>query len=338
MRQRREASGFALAVVLWVLAGLTVVAVTVAGSAGNHARSVKLLRDRVEAEKAFISTQSRVAILAATAIAQRETLDSLGGRLFADGRWTKVDERESVQLQDSRGLINLNAPDRERFARLLLRCGASEGQVPSLVDALSDYTDVDDFKRVNGAEAFEYRGRGLAEPRNSKLLSRDELWRVLGFADIRDKWQAAGCDQFVTVHGDIAFNNNTAPHALLVAGGMSESAADALILAREQGLSSLDLISRGDDPSNPYNFVSAGYVGRVLRVRHQMDSVQWLSEYELELSPQRSGGPWRIHELRTPRKPDQVIKAGAVLPAADFRVSEREQNQLNASPRLPFAN
>lgn len=339
MRSRpRAEAGFALVIVLWVLAGLTVIAVAVAGTASNSARSVKLLRDRVAAERAFISTGARVALLASTGATQRTTILSQGGTLYVDGRMTRVNEQEWVQVQDLRGLLNLNRPDSERLPKLLRHCGANETEVPALSDALADYIDLDELKRINGAEAFEYRAAGLQEPRNAPLLSRSELWRVLGFAAIRTSWVAAGCDDLVTVHGDNAKNRNTAPKALLLIDGISADVAEALIDAREQGLPDVTIQTRGDDPSNPYNFVSAGYVGRTLRIRQQMDSIQWTAEYELELTPQREGGPWRTLELRTYPKSPQVPKAGAVLPDIGFRLSERERTQLNASPRPPFAN
>lgn len=338
MSTQRNGGGFALVIVLWVLAGLTVVATAVAASASNGARSVKLLRDRVAAEEAFISTSARIAILAATSVTQRTTLDSERGQLFVDGRTTQVGERQWVQLQDSRGLLNLNSPDRVRLPWLLRHCGAAESQVTSLTDALVDYVDADNLKRINGAEAFEYRAAGMPEPRNAAMLSREELWRVMGYAALRDRWNAADCDQLVTVHGDAVSNRNTAPQTLLMADGMSEVMAGALIEAREQGLPTLQIQTRGEDASNPYNFVSASYVGNTLRIRHWMDSIQWTLEYELELTPQRNGGPWRIHELRTPQKQPQSPKVGARLPAVDYRVPEAERTQLNAAPRPPFAN
>jgi len=334
----RAQRGFALVIVLWVLAGLAVVAVSVASTASNNARSVKLLRDRVAAERAFISTGSQVALLAATGVGQRNSFMSEAGSLIVDGRMTKVGAHQWLQLQDTRGLLNLNRPDANRLPKLLRRCGANEIQVAALADALADYIDADGLKRINGAEAFEYRAAGRPEPRNAPLLSREELWRVLGFSDIREAWLAAGCDALVTVHGDTALNRNTSPKELLLIDGISEVAALAMMDAREQGLPDVAIQTQGDDPSNPYNFISAGYVGKTLRVRHQMDSIQWTAEYELELTPQREGGPWRMHELRNPQKSPQAPKAGAVLPDIGFRLPERERTQLNAAPRPPFAN
>lgn len=341
-RRRRGAAGaergFALVIVLWVLAGLSVVAVTVAASASNSAQSVKLLRDRVAAERAFLSTAAQLAVMASTSLAQRSYLDSDRGRLFVDGRITQVNQHEWVQLQDVRGLLNLNRPNAERLRGLLRHCGASDGQAPALADALADYVDTDSLKRLNGAEAFDYRGTDLTEPRNAALLSREEMWRVMGFAALKERWATRGCDALVTVHGDGSVNRNTSPLPLLLADGVSETAATALIDARKDGLPSLEIQSGGNDPSNPFTFVAGGYPGNVLRIRHQIDSIEWTLEYELELTPQRNGGPWRLHELRNPPNLALPVSAGASLPAVDFRTPERDRRRLNAAPNLPFAN
>lgn len=333
-----QAGGFALVIVLWVLAGLTVVAVSVATTASNNALSVKLLRDRASAERAFLSTSARVAVIAATGVSKRSYLDSERGRLFADGRMTQVSNHESVYIQDANGLLNFNRPDVPRLLATLRHCGAGESQAPALADAMADYVDTDSLKRLNGAEAFDYRGIGLQEPRNAPLLSREEMWRVAGFPALRASWRGAGCDALITVRGEGFFNRNTAPLELLVADGMTETTARALIDSRQDGLPSLEIQSRGNDPSNPFNLVAGGYVGNVLRIRHQMDSVEWSSEYELELTPSRNGGPWRILELRNPPRLVQAMKVGAFLPAVDFRIPERDRPNLNAPSRPPFAN
>ncbi|MDI4632513.1 general secretion pathway protein GspK [Pelomonas sp. V22] len=334
----RKRRGFALVIVLWVLAGLAVIAVSVATLTRNMALNVRLLRDRLSAEQAFISTSSRIAVIASTAAPQRSSLDSERGRLFVDGRLTQVSDTEWVTLQDTRGLVNLNRPNAQRLLKLLQRCGASEAQAQSLADALADYVDADSLKRINGAETFEYRSRDLVAPRNAELLSRDELWRVFGFAEIRPRWNAAGCDNFVTVRGDSFANRNTSPYELLLADGLTEASARALVNARADGLPSLEIQTEGADPSNPFNIVGGGFAGEVLRVHHEKASVEWTLEYELELTPQRNGGPWRIHELRYPSRLADRPRPGARMPAVDFRIPERDRTNLDAASRLPFAN
>ncbi len=330
--------GFALVIVLWVIAGLTVVAAAVASSARTTNESVKLLRDRVRAEAAFMSTAARVEMLAATAPAGRTDLYGARGRLPVDGRPLMVDESETVTVQDLRGLVDLNRTSPSRIEALLKRCGIREADAPKLADALADYVDQDSLKRINGAETFEYRSAGIATPRNSELLSREELWRVLGWQDIRATWNAAGCEQLVTVHGDGMSNRNTAPLQILLTDGMNETTAKALVDARREGLPAVGVESTSTDSSNPFNFAGGGFAGGTMRVVHQATWVEWTFEYELELTPMRNGGPWRLHEVRTAPRPAQMAKALASLPPVDFRNPERDPTLNNAAPTLPFGN
>jgi general secretion pathway protein K len=324
--------------VLWVLAGLTVVAVSVASSARASAESVKLLRDRVRAEAAFLSTASRIEVLASTGTAGRTYYEGDRGRLFVDGRSVAANPGEWVTVQDGRGLVNLNRPDPVRLRQLLQRCGVAEADAPKLVDTLADYVDEDSLKRVNGAEAFEYRGAGLAEPRNAQLLSREELWRVVGWPAIRSSWQQAGCDGHVTVRGDSFFNRNTAPLDVLMADGMSPETAKAFVASRRDGLPSIDIQTIGGDPSNPFNFAGGGFAGTTMRVQHVMASVEWTLEYELELTPLRNGGPWRLHEIRSPTRKANIQQAGSALPPVNYRLSDSDRTLNDAASRLPFSN
>ena len=334
----RARRGFALVMVLWVLAGLTVVAVAVASSTRASSESVKLLRERVRGESRFLSTSARLQVLLATGSPSRSHIEGDRGRALADGRSTRVGTDEWVSLQDTRGLINLNARAQERLSRLLVMCGAAESDVPSLVDALSDYTDADNLKRLNGAEAFDYRSADLPEPRNAKLLSRNEVWRVKGWAALKPAWQAAGCDDLVTVHNDERFNPNTAPFTLLQVNGLTPDAASALVESRRDGLPTLAIQRSIGDPNDPTSFLGGGIVGNTLRISHQSTSVEWRLVYELELTPLREGGPWRVHDIRYPLRPTGTPPTQAELPAPDFQLPERDRAPRNAPSGLPFAN
>jgi len=335
---RRTARGFALVTVLWVLAGLAVVAATVAASVHSNAQSVKLLRERVAAEQAFLSTSSRIKVLAFEAAPRPAYLIGLRGLLYLDGRVTDVEEGESVVMQDGYGLLNLNWPQATVVRGLLQYCGAAERDVDALLDALGDYVDADSLKRLNGAEAPEYRAAGLAPPRNAELLSREELWRVKGWEALRTTWVARRCDDLVTVQGRSGFNQNTAPLPMLLASGMTQPQADALVDARNAGLPSLALPGSAAGDNSPFAAIAAGggRVSRVFRVRHEMATLEWALQYELELTPTRPGGPWRMHELRIVPPGQPSVAARAELPSLDYLLPERERNELNAVPTSPF--
>jgi type II secretory pathway component PulK len=340
--QQRPASGFALVIVLWVLAGLTVVAVAVASSLRTSAESVKLLRDRVRAEAAFLSTSSRVRLILATAGAEPAAYNSARGVVPADNRLVFVDNpQEWVQVLDLRAVVNLNRPAEDRLNALLVACGAATSATARLVDALLDYVDSDSLKRLNGAESFDYAGGDLPPPRNAPLLSRDEVWRVKFWPQIKADWVNKGCNDEITVHGDGLFNRNTASLRALRADGLDEAAAAALINARENGLADVSLQTvKGAEASSPFGFAGGGRVGPAVRMTHAAHWVEWSLEVELELTPSREGGPWRLHEVHT--VPKRALLAGGPsavnLPGPTYWNPDRETALNNAASGLPFGN
>jgi general secretion pathway protein K len=330
--------GFALAIVLWVLAGLTVVAVAVAASTSSSSEAVKLMRDRARAEAAFISSNARIKLLMATGLPTTTTIDSAQGRMYVDARSSRVSADEWVTLQDGRGLLNLNLGDPRRLAALLVYCGAEQAQAASLVEALQDYIDEDNLKRLNGAEAFEYRQAHAAGPRNARLLSSDEVWRVLGWAAIRDTWRARACDDLVTVHNDGDFNVGTAPVRLLTALGLSEDAALALTESRRDGLPTQagGLFTQSFGGGGFLGL--SGGVGRTVRVTHLLASVEWTMVYELEATPLRPGGPWRMHDLRhQSRRPGEPVTGTVLPPPPSDSVDQAilPNDAASASPATP---
>lgn len=335
----RRHRGFALIVVLWALAGLTVVAVAVASSLRVSAEGLKALRDRVRAEAAFLSAQSRVLAAVAPASAAANAYGGARGLVLADGRPLQVDATDQwVRVQDLRGLVQLNRPSPQRLSRFLAGCGASQSTISSLVDSLLDYTDADALKRLNGAEAFEYASTDLPRPRDADLLSRDELWRIHGWAELRQPWSQRGCMADVTVHGDGLFNRNTATRRALLADGLNEVSASNLIAAREGGLTDLTLTTPPNDAPNPFG-VSAGggRVGPGVRLTHSAGWVEWGLEADVVLTPSRPGGPWRLLEVRIVDRPAAESSGSGQLPSATHWDPARDRELDDAASSLPFA-
>jgi hypothetical protein len=205
---------------------------------------------------------------------------------------------------------------------------------------LQDYLDSDTLKRLNGAEAFDYAGTDLPPPRNAALLSRDELWRIKNWPEIKAAWQAAQCGDDVSVWGDGQFNRNTASLRALRADGMDEVAALAQVDSREGGLTDVTLQTiKGAEASSPFSLAGGGRVGPAARLTHAARWVEWSLELELELTPTRDGGPWRVHEMRTvPKRPLAETGTRSGLPEATTWNPERETALNNAASGLPFGN
>ncbi len=337
MAARRPQGGFALAMVLWVLAGLAVVAAAVASQAYTNAMSVKLLREQVNAERALISATARTELIASTSIPRALSLDSISGRLLLDGRTMLLNQDERISLQDVRGLVHLGRAVPPKIIALMRQCGADEHQAAELADALADYQDADDLKRLQGAESFEYRAKGLPPPRNSPMLNARELQRLYGMDKLAARWQEHHCDDMVSTQGDGNFNRNTAPLGVLMIDGLDETAAKALISARGDGLPE-QLGAGQTGPTNPFSWTGIGTVGKVVRVRHQLQPIEWCSEFVLELTPSTGDRPWLVSHPRTLNCQLPVEGREMRFPAVGFQVPERERAQFNVAPRIPFGN
>ena len=190
----------------------------------------------------------------------------------------------------------------------------------------------------NGAEAFEYRRDDEPEPRNARLLSQEEVWRVKGWAAIRDVWKARGCDDHTTVHNDGRFNSNTAAAPVLETAGLTPDAAQAMVQGRREGFEAVPgALTAAAITSDPFGN-SSGSSGGTLRISHRLASVEWQLGYELELTPSRDGGPWRMHEIRYRRRPPPEGPDLTRLPAPDFELQDSERPAPDALSTPAFAN
>ena len=227
--------GFALAAVLWLLAGLSVLVTSVSVSLLTVARTTRDLEGRVRVELASQRATASVAYLVLTQQTLGTGLKVGDAMLPLDGRGRlSLDGGAGVQLQDQLGLIGLNSVLGDNLRRLLVSCGAAEREVDALVDALLDYNDSDSLKRLNGGESFEYAAHALPPPRNQLLVSRAELWQVLGWPAIRGPWFDLRCDDWVTVADNEVINLWTAPLQVLLAVGMGADEAAAALVERDR--------------------------------------------------------------------------------------------------------
>ena len=94
-------------------------------------------------------------------------------------------EFEGIQLRiatrDEAGKIDLNSAEFPLLNNLLVQSGVDPDRAAHIADAILDWRDTDDLRRVNGAEASDYRmaGRDYAVA-NAGFYSVDELQLVLG--------------------------------------------------------------------------------------------------------------------------------------------------------------
>lgn len=210
-----------------------------------------------------------------------------------------------VSLQDLRGLVsingtNLNGFGHERIERLLGTWGVTDIRAAALTDALLDYRDPDDLRRLNGAERNEYRAAGVeSDLRNADLLSVSELQRVLGWKDTPEIWGEDSIVDHLSVQTGSTFNPNTADWRAMVAmAGVTAETAKSLVANRRSATTFADvsgvLFGAGvGDPFGGNSFVMTFPSATVIATLRVLDT-GWGLRMVLTHTPGDHTGPWRI--------------------------------------------
>jgi general secretion pathway protein K len=303
IRIKRQARGFVLAAVLWLLAGLSLVVALMGDSAVSVAARVSLLRERTEFVRQALTVRANFQYWAARSRAMALTYSDGVNQVLVNDVPYRLLDGSSVRLQDHAGLLALNAINRVYLIRWLAFCGVSGDRADALVDALEDYVDEDHLSRIQGAERDAYALAGLPPPRNAPLLSAQELWRVMGWSQVREQLVERGCARELSVYvrngllGSPAVNPSSAPPRMQRVIGMDDSLVEQLQALRTQPeeFSRLSLSSaEGLGLQNMFGISSAGQASRFLRVQHQSATGRLRWEYTIEMLPEQSSQAWVI--------------------------------------------
>lgn len=113
-----------------------------------------------------------------------------------------------LRVQDALGLVDINQAPVEVLSRLLVALGLPEMQAQNLTDAIADWRDRDDLRRLHGAERDDYVAAGRGHlPRNRGFDRVDELRHVLGMTPTL----LARSAPYLTVHGGPIVDLDAAP-------------------------------------------------------------------------------------------------------------------------------
>jgi general secretion pathway protein K len=228
-RGGRGQRGFALLVVLSALGLLAVVGAGFAHVARSH---IRLAATAAASARAEALADAGVHIVILDLMAARESgpgsrrfaLDATPLACNAGGGATL-----SIAVQDEAGKVDINIASPMLIRALVLGSGVSAGE--AAVDAILDYRDGDDDRRISGAERAEYLAAGrLHGPRNGPFLAVEDLASVLGLTQT----DADRLRLFVTVHSGLSgIDASVAPRGLVdalargLAGGGGESPLDS---------------------------------------------------------------------------------------------------------------
>lgn len=320
--RRHRQHGYILALNLAVLALMLMGASFVGQRVFDAVRLAKAEQHSVDIAYELESARARLLMLLATTPRSAKGLGTLEASVSLDGREYRIDDTTLVSLQDMRGLVSINGTSldgtgRERIERLVRTWGVSDIKAVALMDALLDYRDADDLRRLNGAERNEYRTLDAErELRNGDLLSATELQRVWGWRETPELWGADPVTDHVSTQRGSTFNPNTADWRALVAmAGIEPGAAKSLVASRLLGetadISGLLFGPGVGDPFGAYSFVIP-FPGPTLVVTLRSANAPWGYRMVVTHTPGENTSPWRIGAvwrlaLPRPSKPLQDI-------------------------------
>lgn len=307
-RQRHEARAQGGYVLMLVLASLIMIAII----AGRLATRVDAERDmtvvfRAEA-LAELETDDALASLLYWFMSQRLTANGTGdGQAFqwvADGRWYELSPTVRVSVQDTRGLISVNQPESPLLRRLLESRGVQADRAARMIDILADYIDTDNLKRLNGAEAPEYRAAGLPPPRNDHLRSLQELAQLLVWRD--DPALLAGLMPVLSTRVAGLLNPNTAPRAVMEAllPGASAQQLDLFATLKESAPFLTGEIASAATGLPLANDEFMFHVSNEFRVIVWVVGRPRAREYNLLLEPGGVNAPWLIRSSQEVARPN----------------------------------
>ena len=314
MKHRHPQRGFVLVLTIWILAAIAIATAYFAERVQASLRAAVTRQDINRAELALSDGRAEILFRLATlpmtvwGLGDPPNAIRLDGRVYAEAGGT-------LELQDVAGLLGLNRFGDDAMSRLLTTIGVPQARHAFLIDALGDYTDADDLRRLNGAESAQYAAAGQqSRPRNGPLTSPLELRDVLGWRREDALWTTgAGVLNFVAPEASGRLNPNTAPWQVLTRlPGVTRDVA-AVFMARRE-LQPIDaawidrlLGTQFDTLPSPIQSFPASDI----RITQRVNGLPWAVRYNVALTPMGESGPWRttyFYRLELP--------AAAIAPAS----------------------
>ena len=310
--------GFALAAVLWLMAGLSIVVALVGDAAFTAKHRVAKLREPTDFLQSVISTRAQLQYRLSASRPTSAGLTDGVTVIWTDNTTYQAYPNSMVQIQDQGGLISLNVISRPLMTAYLEKCGVPTDKIAPLLDSLDDYTDSDNLTRINGAERETYSQNGKKGPRNSPLLSVAELWSVWGWSAWRQTLEKSGCAEYFTTHGQasmagVRINAATAPAPVLRAMGLNEDAVQDIVTAR--GDAEAVAVRAAQMASNAGNiFGATAFSLKALRIRHSHPTGPWVMTYSLNLDAGNPDAPWTLGQLAIGAAPVTAAAVGKLTP------------------------
>ncbi|NBT45922.1 MAG: general secretion pathway protein GspK, partial [Gammaproteobacteria bacterium] len=168
----------ALVMVLWVISLMTIMAGSFALSTQREAGILSHAHERAKA-LAMADAGINYAMLMLSIPDPKK-------RWQSDGRpylWQANGGKVRLSIIDEGGKVDVNVAQEQTLKAVLKLALQNEEQATQLTDAIIDWRDADDIKRNMGAEAEDYKAKGMkALPQNRNFMVMDELRGVMGLS------------------------------------------------------------------------------------------------------------------------------------------------------------
>ena len=209
---RHHEKGIALVIVLWIVVLLSIMAASFAYSMRTETTLTTFAMERAQARAL---TEAGMAYAVKKLMLEAPDPENPWPTEGSPREWQFGGGSVNISVTDSSGRIDLNHADRGILGGLLTTQGAvPEEEVDTLLDAIEDWRDPDDLKRLNGAEEDEYLAVDrVVGPKNAPFESVEELQQVLGITpELYEK-----LFEFITVSGHKGINPEAASLEVLSA-------------------------------------------------------------------------------------------------------------------------
>lgn len=224
----RKQSGVAMIVVLWMIMVMMTLAASLLYATRTESSMVDSARRSANA-RAIADAAAHYAVMQLYLPNKERDLQLGGAPLLWEYEGAKIE----IRAVGENGLIDINYASRPLLQLILKQTGMDEQAVENMLDVLEDFRDVDDLRRLNGAEDADYENEGLPFGAKDAPFERiEELQQVLGMTP--QLYQAL--TRYLTVNsGASGINPMLAPRQTLLLIAEGEAAkVDAYIRKREE--------------------------------------------------------------------------------------------------------
>jgi DNA uptake protein ComE-like DNA-binding protein len=317
MKAGHRQRGFVLVLTMGVLVVLALAAGYFAERVASAVDLAQQSRQNTTALMDMSNTRAELLYRLATTSFTVQGLGSGAARIALDDRPYRGLGNTRWQMQDNRGLINLNAVEDDRLMRLLGLLGIPAEQRAQLVDTLRDYIDADDLHRLNGAEKDDYLARNLPPPPNHNLATPWQAQGIIGWRDAPQLWQNARLVNLTSTSVANGLNPNTAPAEVLeTLPGISADIAQRII-AHRQALPIVNLLQLAEVtgmPTQPFEEIIAVLPSNSLRITQSAPGLPWALQYSVTLTPKSGKAPWQIDYSSRISHTEQPAAIAGALP------------------------